>query len=44
MSLHSKIEPAPINIERDIAKCLTCHGFFILENVIFLRALDFPDI
>ena len=28
MSLHSKIEPAAINIERDITKCLTCHGFF----------------
>jgi len=30
MSLHSKIEPAAINIERDITKCLTCHGFFEL--------------
>ena len=28
MSLHSKIEPAAINIERDSTKCLTCHGFF----------------
>ena len=28
MSLRSKIEPAAINIERDITKCLTWHGFF----------------
>ena len=26
--LRSKIEPAAINIERDITKCLPCHGFF----------------
>ena len=30
MSLRSKIEPAAINIERDITKCLTWHGFFML--------------
>ena len=29
MSLNSKIEPATINIYRDITKCLTCNGFFI---------------
>ena len=29
-SLHSKIEPAAINIYRDITKCLTCHGFFLV--------------
>ena len=28
MSLHSKIQPAAINIYRDITKCLTCYGFF----------------
>jgi len=34
MSLRSKIEPAAINIERDITKCLTWHGFFIIFNCI----------
>jgi len=33
MSLHSKIEPAAINIERDITKCLTCHGFFTTLSI-----------
>ena len=32
MSLHSKIEPAAINIKRDITKCLTCHGFIASEQ------------
>ena len=32
MSVHSKIEPAATNIYRDIAKCLTCYGFFLIKN------------
>ena len=28
MSLHSKIQPAAVNIYRDITKCLTCYGGF----------------
>ena len=30
MSLHSKVETAAINIERDITKCVTCH--WVLYN------------
>ena len=29
ISLHSKIEPATINIYRDIIKSLTCYQFFV---------------
>jgi len=44
MSLDSKIEPAAINIERDITKCLTCHGFFLFYffSLIFILKLDEP--
>ena len=33
MSLHSKIEPAAINIYRDITKCFTCQRFFLLSSI-----------
>ncbi len=39
MSLRSKIEPAAINIERDITKCLTWHGFFSKWNWDFLNRI-----
>ena len=32
MSLHSKIQPASINIYRDITKCLTCYWFLLLAS------------
>ena len=37
---HSKIEPAAINIFRDITKCLNCYGFFEKECSTFVFDLS----